>query len=143
MRRRWVVPPRGFFLLSLVLLTTAQALEMLPAPPTTLTTPRRGARLVQYVCADVGWSLWLSMLFLEEPKPTKVLTLAASVFFLASSVAFYPEVNWPCVAMQLAMLAANLRRTVRLFHEDHPKFRFPLVQKKRHLPFLRRQASKR
>ena len=81
------------------------------------TTSGLKPRHVQYACSDIGWSLWLSMLVVEDPKTTKLLTLTASAFFLASSLIYFPnDVNWVCIAMQLTMISANIRRTLRLYN---------------------------
>lgn len=69
--------------------------------------------LIRDVLADIGWGAWLGMSALDDRAlSTMIVKLSASVCFLTSSLILYPEVNWPCVAMQLLMLAINLRRTL-------------------------------
>lgn len=68
--------------------------------------------LVRDILADIGWAAWLSMFAIERyALSTMIVKICASICFLCSSLILFPEVNWPCVLMQLIMLTINARRT--------------------------------
>mmetsp|Transcript_13909 Transcript_13909/g.18561 ORF Transcript_13909/g.18561 Transcript_13909/m.18561 type:complete len:176 (-) Transcript_13909:1569-2096(-) len=92
-------------------------------------------RLTQYLLADIGWGLWLSMAAIENaPRTTRIVTLWASVCFLASSLSFFPgDVNWIALGMQVIMLCINIHRTIHTFR---PFQIVPPSKTKRRLRFL-------